>query len=294
MREGVPVRLADVLRSTEPPRPTEAVAIVIELCRQVMSRREALAVTPAISISTVGIDGSGAVAVEGGVPVEDEQTVFLLGRLLKDLLSRAGGGGADVVPARVNVVAARAASQGRSAYASVAHLLAALHRAAPGARGAVIRELFERWQAAQQRQRALYAARIIGAEPVPEPANPGWTDRRAAGAWHRRPSTRLIVAAALLLLLVSVGIAVLRNASPGELPIVVPPARSTPAAPPARERGWELLQRPSRVSTEQPAARQTASAKPGPQLTTAPSHSVSEAGATHPSAQPRPAPDSGR
>ncbi len=131
MTSGFPLTL-DTLLAHERPRPAEAVAIVLELCRQIRPASQAVAVTPPVTRASVLLHADGGVATRGAV-VEDDQTASLLGHLLLELV--------DDRPetSRLRRVAARAARSlpgGRGV--SVRRLSAALRRSAPSnPRGAV-------------------------------------------------------------------------------------------------------------------------------------------------------------
>jgi hypothetical protein len=126
MMSGFPLAL-DTLLARERPSPAEAVAIVLELCRQVRPAGGGSAVTPPVTRATVLLDTDGAVATRGGAVTEDDQTVSLLGHLLLELV--------DDRPetSRLRRVAARAARSlpGGSRAVSVRRLASALRRNAP-------------------------------------------------------------------------------------------------------------------------------------------------------------------
>jgi hypothetical protein len=275
------------LLSFEPPRPHEAVAIAIELCNLVTARKAAEAVPAAISASTVRIDASGAVAVAGGAPGEDEQTVSLIGHLLVEMLRRPGGEAYEDVSPRLRATAVRAATRGRDAFASVAHLAAALRRHAPDQRHAAIRAAFDRRQAAGGRPPTalrlpgpLVTVRILpyadddatraGIAPF-APGEATDDDERSDGG--RAPALRTWFATALvvgvtLLLLVGTGALFLFTADDDPVPMIVPKTKPTPVSPP-REPGWELLGKPERaMAVPAPAAlvpvRSATGAKPRP------------------------------
>lgn len=132
MTSGFPLAL-DTLLARERPRPAEAVAIVLELCRQIRPAGGTAVVTPPVTRASVLLHADGGVATRGGAVVEDDQTASLLGHLLLELV--------DDRPetSRLRRVAARAARSlpgGRGV--SVRRLSAALRRNAPSnPRGAV-------------------------------------------------------------------------------------------------------------------------------------------------------------
>ena len=70
MKDGFPVSIAELLAAGERPLPSEAVAIVLDVCQQVMRQPAGGSVLPPISTSALFLDGSGGVALAGGVPVE--------------------------------------------------------------------------------------------------------------------------------------------------------------------------------------------------------------------------------
>lgn len=125
MTPGFPLAL-DTLLAQGRPSPAEAVAIVLELCRQVRPAASP-AVTPAVSPATVLLDANGAVATRGGGVAEDDQTVSLLGHLLLELVEDRPD------TSRLRRVAARAARSlpGGSRSVSVRRLASALRRNAP-------------------------------------------------------------------------------------------------------------------------------------------------------------------
>lgn len=126
MTSGFPLAL-DSLLTRERPSPAEAVAIVLELCRQIRPADGAAVVTPPVTRASVLLDAEGGVATRGGTVTEDDQTVSLLGHLLLELV--------DDRPdtSRLRRVAARAARSlpGDSRGVSVRRLTSALRRNAP-------------------------------------------------------------------------------------------------------------------------------------------------------------------
>jgi len=122
---GYPLTLNSLL-VRQRPSTAEAVAIVLELCRQIRPAASG-AVTPPVSSTTVLLDAGGGVATRGGAAVEDDQTASLLGHLLLELLDDGPETG------RLRRIAARAARSlpGGSRRISVRRLAAALRRSAP-------------------------------------------------------------------------------------------------------------------------------------------------------------------
>jgi hypothetical protein len=173
MTEVLPVPIAALLRSGTPLFPHEAVAVVLDLCTLVSRSRRTAGVMGVISSSTVELDASGAVSMSGGVPGEDEQSVSLVGRLLLDMLDH-GTRAEAAVPPRLRATALKAATAGHEAFASLAHLAAALRRHGPeqGVASAT-RAVFERWTA----QRRSGNASGAKAEP-PRPEGPPGEERR--------------------------------------------------------------------------------------------------------------------
>jgi hypothetical protein len=265
------VTVAELLSSGEPPRPEEAVAIVIELCTLVIARRAADAVDSAISPSTVSLEASGAVWVAGGVPGEDEQTVSLVGHLLVEMLGHRGGEPDRAVPPRLRATAIRAATSGREAYASLSHLVAALKRHAPDQKHAAIRTVFDRWRAAAGRpwegrpSGRSVAARLLREAEEEARRSPFTESGRGAGAPceasdeatagpSRAWFARALVAGMTLLLLAGAGVFFLYTGDRSPVPTIVPRSRPIPASP-HRDPGWELLGKPERVSgTPEPGA----------------------------------------
>lgn len=123
MTPGFPLPL-DSLLVHERPSPAEAVAIVLELCRQVRPADGATAVTPPVTRATVLLDADGRVAARGGAVTEDDQTASLLGHLLLELV--------DDLPetSRLRRLAGRAARGGKPGV-SVRRLASSLRRNAP-------------------------------------------------------------------------------------------------------------------------------------------------------------------
>jgi hypothetical protein len=255
MSEGFPVTVADLLRSGEPLSPHEAVAITVELCKLVMARTAVDAVAPAISPSTVRIDASGAVSVAGGVPAEDDQTVSLVGRLLQQMIDHASGERELVVSPRLRATALRAATDGRGAFASLDHLVAALRRHAPEQGHAAIRAVFNR--------RSVIlppSGPRIGARPQCPPSAPAGTvpGGRVAGADAEAPDeaggrpvrswfATVLIVGVTLLLLAGAGMWSLFTSDGGPAPVIAPVPRPIPVSP-RREPGWELLGKPERAS----------------------------------------------
>jgi hypothetical protein len=260
MTEGRAVSIATVLASGVSLHPREAVAIVLELCGHLSCQRPSAGVRSAISASTVTIDQSGAVAVEGGSPGEDEQTVSLAGRLLAEMLDSSNDP-TDVVriPSRLMAAAELAATHGRRGFGSAAQFVSALRRHRPeyGERAA-IRGLFLRWQ-----------ARARGCAPIQQPAPPAPTITEADAQFS---VARALLVSAVLLALAGAGAAYFIKGAAGGVPPPIPVLKSTPATPrpqPARE----LLRGSERVSagtTPSAVAVRRAPVTPPRELTTAP------------------------
>jgi hypothetical protein len=190
---------------------------------------------PAISTATVTIDADGTVAVSGGLPGEDEQTVSLAGRLLLEMLDHSAAAVETAVPPRLRSIAIRAAAGGRDAFATAGQFASALRRHGPES-GEVqaIRGLFERW-AATTRGTASPARAVESQWPVP-----------AQGAfWFR--VTRALLVGMMLLFLVGAGFVFLAGRPADDPPLVVPASRPLPVQP-RRQPGWELL-KSERAST---------------------------------------------
>ncbi len=230
MKDGFPVSVAELIAAGARPFPAEAVAILLDLCEQVARQPAGRSVLHAITPSALFIDGSGTVAVAGGVPVEDDQTVQLLGRLLLQMLPAPGSLGATRVPSRLRSLAARAAD-GQLGRLSVGRLEASLRRFAPQHPQGAVRALFERWRGAEVPGLGEFTA-SASPERSSQPARPPsrGLPRRAVGA---------LVAA--LLILAGVGAAYWLNADTALPPIPLSPSLliSEPPAPP--HDGWELL-----------------------------------------------------
>ncbi len=268
MGESRPVTIAALVAADVTLRPHEAVAIVVQLCGQLhRGGAPAPGIAPAISAATVTIDGTGAVAVVGGAPVEDEQTVSLAGRLLLEMLDHSASATDAVAPPRLRSTAVRAAMGGRQAFGTSTQLVAALRRHGPAfGETQAIRGLFERWadrmpQAAgraegrsdvlrrflREAEQEAYRARVEASLPS-APAGP------AAAARPRRRGTRLArfaLVSALLLILAGAGLVFGLRGSKDDLPFVAPVIKPTPVLP-RREPGWELLGRPQRADSTPP------------------------------------------
>ncbi len=230
MKDGFPVSVAELIAAGARPFPAEAVAILLDVCEQVARQPAGRSVLPAITPSALFIDGSGTVAVAGGVPVEDDQTVQLLGRLLLQMLPAPGSLGAARVPSRLRSLAARAAD-GQLRRLSVGRLAASLRRFAPQHPPGAVRALFERWRGAEVPDFAAF----------PAPASPeswGRPVRPPSRGFPRRAVGALVAA---LLILAGVGAAYWLNADAPLPPIPLSPSLliSEPPAPPRD--GWELL-----------------------------------------------------
>jgi hypothetical protein len=274
MREALPVPIAELLSSGTPLFPYEAVAVALDLCRQMSHRRPGTGVTPAISTSTVSIDPSGMVTMVGGVPGEDEQSVLLVGRLLVEMLERVTPH--ESVAPRLKATASSAATNGQLKYASLAHLDAAIRKHGPeDGPSSAIRGVFERWLLGRNDRERVG---LQGPAGAPRRTSPLTSDvlRRAAREadaetarevpfalalpvglrFGGRHPARVAAAAVMTLLLAGAGFLFLFSPSRGEMPLVAPITRPTPVSP-RREPGWELLGKPARVSAapRQPSGR---------------------------------------
>jgi len=252
MREGFPVTIVDLLASGVRPTPAEAAAIVLAVCQQVGSARQPAVITPAISSATVEIDAGGRVSVSGGPPVEDDQTLPLVGRLLLDLLPVEPSGTERLQ--RLHALARRAVNGepglGLSAFRLRLRALAppsldgesvlALVRRA--AKGPVARPLVA---SSNQWQVPVFApARALSSGSLSMMGIPGaFSQNPENPAWLRK----VAVVGMTLLLLVGAGAAFLRND-----PLAAAATRLRPAAhsskPTQPAPAWELApaQRSSR------------------------------------------------
>jgi hypothetical protein len=255
MPESLRVTLAALLRSDTRLFPHEAVAIALELCGQVSRRRPTAGVMAAISTSTVVIDASGAVSVNGGVPGEDEQSVSLVGRLLVELLEHPAGLG-PAVPPRLRATARKAASDGAAAYASLAHLAAALRRHGPeeGKLAGATRGVVERCAAKRSAPAMPTRADAAPGRPIATAGRPavggqpqGHPVLQPTGSRRFLSIARLLAVGMALLLLAGAAL-VISTRQPVDPPPVLPAHTPLPVSP-NRHRGWELIGKPSRVST---------------------------------------------
>lgn len=247
MKDGFPVSIAELLAAGQRPLPSEAVAIVLDVCRQVMRQRAGASVLPPISTGALFLDASGTVSVAGGVPAEDDQTVPLLARLLLQMLPVSGTPGGARVPSRLRQLASRAAAA-ESPRLTVARLAVGLRRFAPEQPQAAIRGLFERWCGKQDPVAGwppMLEAR--GPEPV-ETAAPALS-RRSAGSRRRRMAAVGIIAAAFLILL-GVGATYWLNADEGLPPLPMNPAIFIKDPPAPARGGWELLADPAGLAVD--------------------------------------------
>ncbi len=276
MKDGFPVSIAELLAAGEPPLPSEAVAIVLDVCAQVLRRPASASVLPAISAASVFVDASGSVAIGGGVPVEDDQTVLLLGRMLLQMLPTSGSASAARVPARLRLLASRAAT-GDAPRLSVGRFAAALRRFGPEQSSAAIRHLFERWRSglaerdegrfgreavpAQKLERRSslgpdvfrrllreadhdrYLASARDGAPAEEGDDQGSAARPAApDRARRRRRSRIAIVVVALLLVVGAGAAYWLSADEQLPPLpITPPHLSIQPPPPPPRTGWELL-----------------------------------------------------
>jgi hypothetical protein len=259
MKDGFPVSVSELLAAGQRPLPSEAVAIVLDVCRQVMQRQAGPSVLPPISTAALFLDGSGAVSVAGGVPAEDDQTVPLLARVLLQMLPPRGTPGAARVPSRLRLLAAHAAA-GDPPRADVGRFSGALLRFGPQRRETAIRAVFRRWSGEGPRNPdlasrwGLETRTADGAAPV-QPAErrvtakrPGLPVRVLRGA--RRHSLAVGVVVVALVVLAGIGARYWLNAKEILPPLPVNPAillREPPA--PARN-GWELLSDPARLAVD--------------------------------------------
>lgn len=281
MKDGFPVSVAELLTAGQRPLPSEAVAIVLDVCRQVLERPAGPSVLPPISTGALFIDGGGRVAVAGGVPAEDDQTVRLLARVLLHMLPPPGTHAGAKVPSRLRGLAARAAA-GDSPRLTVGRFAAALLRFGPPHPAAAVQALFRRWNGERLDHRTseleLFggaagslndeAATRSGSRTAPagpgfqvpgagvlgerEPARPALPIRAVRGL--RRHSLAIGVLLVALVVLAGIGARYWLNAKEILPPLPVNPAillREPPA--PARG-GWELLNDPAGLSVDAQAA----------------------------------------
>jgi hypothetical protein len=228
MTQGRSVSIGALMASGVSLRPHEAVAVVVELCSQLGRPRRTPGVMPAISASTVTLDASGAVAVNGGAPGEDEQTVSLVGHLLLDMLDHSALTVEAPAPPKVRTTAVRAAFGGRKAFGSAAQFVSALRRHGPESdRAEVLRGVFDRWMARH------------------DPLVPA--SRPAAPATARPGIAMALLVGATLLVLAGAGFVFLARGPVEDLPLVVPAVKPTPVQP-KRQPGWELLKRSERAA----------------------------------------------
>lgn len=256
MKDGFPVSVAELLAAGQRPHPSEAVAIVLDVCRQVMRTASGPSVLPPISTAALFLDRSGTVAVAGGVPVEDEQTVPLLGRLLLQMLPGPGSAASGLVPDRLRRLASRAAS-GASPSLTVERLASALRPFAPEYPSAAIRGLFERWRSEGRR-----AVAELSSPPVPAPtrveALADLEEPPAASPRRSRAGRRSVVAAlvATLLMLIGVGATYWLDADQTLPPLPVTPAILKKDPPPRPRDAWELLPNPAGLAVHSGSASQ--------------------------------------
>jgi hypothetical protein len=247
MKDGVPVSIAELIVAGARPLPGEAVAILLDVCEQVVRQPAGGAVLPAITPSALFVDASGTVALAGGVPVEDDQTVQLLGRLLLQMLPSPGAAGSHRVPSRLSDLASRAAA-GELPRVSVERLAASLRRFAPEQPRAAVRALFDRWRSGAATSSANVpgrrgAASNLGADSslprhAHEMVGPLQAERAATSS---RGLRRRVGGAILGTLLILAGAGAYWLSADTKLPPVPlsPTLLSQPPAPPRG--GWELL-----------------------------------------------------
>jgi hypothetical protein len=270
MRAASSVAIADLLASGLRPEPHEAVAIALEVCRQVMRQGPRAGVAAPISAATVAIDAAGAVVAAGGPPVEDDQTVLLVGHLLLEMLGPPNTAAGARVPARLRAVAIRACSAQPGSYSSVASLSSALRRFGAVKGFAAIRAVFERWQLSSSGRvqiptglgtaaapgrfdRGLHPANWSGADtdrdstdPLPPLVPAGHEELSNPTPPNARRSTWLTTAlvAGVTMLLLAGGVLFWFADVDLPMPLQRPSARPVPASPPP---GRELLTRPGRA-----------------------------------------------
>lgn len=257
MKDGYPISIAELIAAGQRPLPSEAVAIVLDLCRQVMGRVPGASVLRPFSTATLFLDASGTVAVAGGVAAEDDQTVQLMGRLLLDMLPPTGASGPGHEPVRLRTLASRAAA-GDLARVKVAVLAARLRRFGPEEPQAAIRGLFERWRLAgperlngRMSRRGPEERRVKG--PGPDVMR-RWLREADAEAYRlastttspsgggRRTYRRLMgLLAAVLLMLAGLGATYWLRADEARLWVPAPPPAPARQAPSPPQPGWELL-----------------------------------------------------
>jgi hypothetical protein len=247
MKDGFPVSVAELIAGGARPLPSEAVAIVLDVCEQVTRQPVGGSVLPAITPSVLFVDGSGCVALSGGVPVEDDQTVQLLGRLLMQMLPPSGTSGAVRVPSRLRSLAMRAAA-GELPRLSVGRLAASLRRFAPERPRAAVRDLFERWRGGN-RSSSTGAELALNPFVVHDEALFGEIDDEPAGvmaaspAASQRGARRSVVGALVVVLLVLAGVGATYwlDAEDSLPPIPLDPGLLLTEPPAPARSDWELL-----------------------------------------------------
>jgi len=278
MKDGFPVSVAELITAGARPLPGEAVAILLDVCEQVVRQPAGGSVLPAITPSVLYLDGSGSVALAGGVPVEDDQTVQLLGRLLVQMLPALGTVGASRVPSRLRDLASRAAA-GELRRLSVGRLAASLRRFAPEHPRVAVRDLFERWREGEAAGPERPGAKAIragtettgaaaltksAATMLPLPAQqepePDASARRPARHGLRRTVVGALVAVTLIL--AGIGAAYWLNADTVLPPLPLSPSilSEPPQSKPPRD-GWELLD-PAGLAVDARPALQAAEGAP--------------------------------
>jgi hypothetical protein len=255
MTGSQPVAVATLLAEGVRPHPHEAVAIVLQLCGEISRRGPSPRVTPAISTSTVSIDASGVVAVSGGAPGEDEQTVSLAGRLLIELVDHSAAALEAAALPRLRATALRAATRGRAAFGSASELASAIRRYGPQyGETRAVQALFERW-AGRRGRPTMPGLRVSVPPPEPEAMRRFGVPSRfsASVAWSR--AARALLVGVMLLALAGASVVVLTGERVDELPVVAPISKPTPVLP-RRQPAWELLRRSERaVVNEAPRTR---------------------------------------
>ena len=200
-------------------------------------------------------------AVAGGVPVEDEQTVPLLGRLLLQMLPAPGTPGAPLVPSRLRRLAARAAA-GESPRLTVGRLAAGLRPFGPESPNAAIRALFERWRGDARRAAGPVISTIdISTDVSTIDQDTSFADTPVFASPVRflptsRSGRRSALAALVgtLLMLIGAGATYWLNADAGLPPLPVSPSILIKEPPPPRD-VWELLPDPSELAVQSGAAQ---------------------------------------
>jgi hypothetical protein len=263
MKDGFPVSVAELIAAGARPFPGETVAILLDVCEQGVRQPPRGAVLPAITPSALYVDGSGTVALAGGVPVEDDQTVQLLGRLLAQMLPAPGTVGASRVPSRLRDLATRAAA-GELRRLSVARLAASLRRFAPENPQMAVRDLFERWRKGAATSPAVHAPWPSSHTPVTTPITlDAQEDVSPARPTHQLRRRLVGALVATTLVLASIGAAYWLNADTVLPPLPLSPTllSDPPKQKPSRD-GWELLDPAALAVDARPVRADDATAPP--------------------------------